>query len=117
MKTVIKLLIAAAIVNAAYRGGSVAMKYFQFKDTVERMVLFGQSESVGELNSQILEEAEKQSVPLDSDGVSVTRDGARTVADVAYSETVELFPRYFYPVDFSFTAEAFGLAGTSGARR
>jgi hypothetical protein len=81
------------------------------------MVLFGQSETVGDLTNQILEEAIKREVPLDSEGVTVTREGARTVADVSYTESVEVFPRVYYPVTFDFSAEAFGLAGaTSGAR-
>jgi hypothetical protein len=32
---------------------------------------------------------------------------------VKYTENIELFPRYFYPVDFSFSAEAYGVAGAS----
>ena len=52
----------------------------------------------------------------DSDDVMVRREGARTVADVSYTDTVELFPRFSYPVNFSFTAEAFGVAGAPGPR-
>jgi hypothetical protein len=55
-------------------------------------------------------------VPLEEDGLTVSREGGRTVADVAYSESVEVFPRFFYPVEFSFTAEAFGVAGASSGR-
>ena len=111
MKTLIKLIIAAVIINSVYRCGSVAFRYYQFKDETQRMVLFGQGETVGTLTDQILEEAAKRSVPLDSDGLSVSRQGGRTVADVSYSERVEVFPRFFYPVEFKFSAEAFGVAG------
>jgi hypothetical protein len=118
MKTVIKLLIAAVIINAAYRCGSVALRYYQFKDQVQQMVLFGQNESAGELTNQILAEAMRRDVPLESDGLSVNREGARSVADVSYTESVEVFPRFFYPVTFTFSAEAFGLAGApSGAKQ
>jgi hypothetical protein len=117
MKLLIKLLVAALIVNAAYRCGTVAWRYYQFKDEVQKMVLFGQSNTVGELTSQILEEATKRSVPLDPDGLTIMREGGRTVADVNYSDTVEPFPRYRYPVKFSFSAEAFGLAGAPGPPR
>ena len=116
MKTVIKLIIAAVLVNAAYRGGSVFLKYYQFKDETQQMILFGQAEPVAQLTKQILDEASKREVPLDDDGVTVTREGARTLAEVSYNESVELFPRWFYPVDFSFSAEAYGVAGASGAR-
>jgi hypothetical protein len=116
MKTVIKLVIAALLVNAAYRSGSAFLKYYQFKDETQQMILFGQGQSVSELTRQILGEATKREVPLDEQGVTVSREGARTVAEVAYTEGIELFPRYVYPMDFSFSAEAYGVAGASGAR-
>jgi hypothetical protein len=116
MKTLIKLIIAAVLVNAAYKSGSVFLKYYQFKDETQQMILFGQAQTVTELTRQILGEATKREIPLDEDGVSVTREGARTVAEVAYTDSVEVFPRYFYPVDFSFSAEAFGLAGAPPIR-
>ena len=116
MKTVIKLVIAALIVNAAYRSGSAFLKYYQFKDETQQMILFGQGQSVSQLTRQILDEASTREVPLDEEGVTVTREGARTVAAVAYTESIELFPRYFYPVEFSFNAEAYGVSGAPGPR-
>ena len=116
MKTIIKLIIAAVLVNAAYQSGSVFLKYYQFKDEIQQMILFGQAESVTDLTRQILGEAMKRDVPLDEDGLMVNREGARTVAEVSYTEPVELFPRWQYPVEFSFSAEAYGVAGATGAR-
>src|SRR6185503_3438069 len=113
MKTVIKLIIAAVLVNAAYRSGSVFLKYYQYKDETQQMILFGQAETIPALTSQILAEAMKRDVPLNEDGITVTRQGMRTVAEVAYTEAVEVFPRYVYPVAFSFNAEAYGVAGAS----
>ena len=117
MKTLIKLIIAAVVVNAAYRGGSTYLKYYQFKDETQQMILFGQAEQVGDLTKQILGEATKRDVPLDADDVMVTREGTRTLAEVSYTENVEIFPRYFYPVSFSFNAEAYGVAGATGPTR
>jgi type III secretion system FlhB-like substrate exporter len=117
MKTLIKLIIAAVVVNAAYRGGSAYLKYYQFKDETQQMILFGQAEPVATLTKQIIGEAAKRDVPLDEDDVMVTREGTRTVAEVSYTENVEIFPRYFYPVAFSFNAEAYGVAGASGPPR
>jgi hypothetical protein len=116
MKTLIKLLVAAVVVNATFRCGSVALKYYQFKDETQQMILFGQGASVTDLTRQILGEAMKREVPLDEEGVEVSREGARTVAEISYTESIEVFPRYFYPMDFSFSAEAYGVAGATGAR-
>ena len=63
MKTLLKLIVAAVVVNAAFHGGSAYLKYYQFK--------------------------------------------------VSYTENVEVFPRYFYPVSFSFNAEAYGVPGAT----
>jgi hypothetical protein len=116
LKTLIKLAIAAVFVNAAYRAGTVFLKYYQFKDETQQMVLFGQAEPLAQLTSQILEEAMKRDVPLAEDDLTVKREGARTVAEVSYTDNVELFPRFTYPVDFSFSAEAFAVAGAPGPR-
>jgi type III secretion system FlhB-like substrate exporter len=117
LKTLIKLVIAVVLINAAYRAGTVFLKYYQFKDEIDQIVLFGQAEAAPQLKSEILQEATKRDVPLDEDDVMVRREGARTVADVSYADTVELFPRFIYPVKFSFSAEAFAVAGTPGPRR
>lgn len=116
MKTLIKLIIAAVIVNAAYRAGSTYLKYYQFKDETAQMILFGQAETLPDLKRQIVGEAMKRDVPLEEDDVMVTREGTRTLAEVSYTENVEVFPRYLYPVNFSFSAEAYGVAGATGAR-
>ena len=116
MKTLIKLIIAAVVVNAAYRGGSAYLKYYQFKDETQQMILFGQAEPAATLTKQILGEAAKRDVPLDEEDVMVTREGTRTVAEVSYTDNIEVFPRYFVPVNFSFNAEAYGVAGATGAR-
>jgi hypothetical protein len=117
MKTLVKLLIGVALVNAAWRSGNVALAYYQFKDETEQIVLFGQGQPVEELTRQILSEASKRSLPVDSENVQVMREGGRTVADVKYTQSVELFPSYQYPVNFAFSAEAFGIAGAGSGTR
>ena len=84
MKTVIKLIIAAVLVNAAFQSGSVFLKYYQFKDETQQMILFGQAETITALTSQILSEAMKPDVPLNDDGVTVNRQGMRTVSEVRW---------------------------------
>ncbi len=117
MKSLIKILIAVVIVNALYRCGTVALAYYQLKDEAQQMVLFSQGQTVSELSQQILDEAAKRSVPLQEEGLTVRREGARTVAEAAYTQSVELFPRYFYPVKLSFTVEAYGFGGAAPPTR
>jgi hypothetical protein len=106
MGTIIKLLIAAAIVNAVVRAGSVAIDYYQFKDATQQIVLFGGQATIDDLRGEILRKATNFDVPLKPDALTVRRDGSVTVADARYTQPVELFPGYRYPVDFSFSVDA-----------
>ena len=107
LKTILKLLIALAILNAAGRGAVAAFSYYQFRDATEQLVLFGARTPPSQLQDQILTRAAEYDLPVAPDGVVVQREGARTWAEVAYTQPIEFFPRYVYPVDFSFSVDAF----------
>ena len=109
MKTIIKLLVAAAILNAVVRGGMAAARYYELKDATEQLLTFGSNETTTALHNQILTKAGELFLPVQPENVEVHRQGTRTVAQVAYSQPVEFFPNYRYPVDFSFTVDAFSV--------
>ena len=114
MKTVIKLLIALAIINATARGGLAAAKYYQLKDQSQELVTFGGNIQPGELQDQIVAKAEALQLPLTSDDVEVTRQGMHTTATAAYTQSVEVFPNYKYPIKFQFTVDGINMgAGIS----
>jgi hypothetical protein len=114
MKTIIKLLIALAIINATARVGLAAAKYYQLKDQSQELVTFGGNVQPGELQDQIVAKAEALQLPLNSDDVEVTRQGLHTTATAAYTQSVEVFPNYDYPIKFQFTVEGINMgAGVS----
>jgi hypothetical protein len=113
MKTLIKLLIAAAIINATVRAASAAWTYYQFKDAAEQTVIFGYGATTGQLHEQIMRRAVELQVPLEPQNLQVTRDGPRTLAEASYRQPVELFPRYTYVVPFSFTVDALAVNPTT----
>jgi hypothetical protein len=114
MKTIIKLLIALAIINATARVGLAAAKYYQLKDQSQELVTFGGNVQPGELQDQIVAKAEALRLPLTSDDVEVTRLGLHTTATATYTQSVELFPNYKYPIKFQFTVEGINMgAGVS----
>jgi hypothetical protein len=117
VKTIIKLLIAAAIVNATARVGMAAARYYQLKDQSQELVTFGGNAVPGELQNEILLKAEELQLPLASDDILVTREGLRTTASAAYTDSVELFPNYKYPIRFQFKVEGvnMGAGVTPGA--
>lgn len=107
MKTIIKLVIAAALINALFHGGEAAWRYYQFKDATEQLIVFGSQEHTTELHNRIVAKAEALRVPLRPENVTIHRQGTRTSVDAAYTQPVEYFPNQVYPVDLKFSIEAF----------
>ena len=106
MKTLLKLLIAAAMLNATARAAMAAWEYYQFKDAAQQSIVFGGRATTGQLHDQILRRGQELELPIQPEQIAVTRDGARTLAEVSYTQAVELFPRYHYPFNFSFKVDA-----------
>ena len=109
MRTLLKLVVAAAIVNAAARGGAAAWSYYQLKDAAQQTVVFGANATPEQLHGQIMRRAAEYEVPLQPQDLAVTRDGARTVAEGAYTQEIELFPRYVHPFTFTFRVDAMAI--------
>jgi calcineurin-like phosphoesterase len=109
VKTIIKLLIALAIINATARVGLAAAKYYQLKDQSQELVTFGGNVLPGELQNQILEKAEALQLPLNFDDIEVTREGLHTSASASYTQSVEVFPNYKYPIRFQFRVEGINM--------
>ena len=113
MKTIIKLLIVIAILNAVARVGLAVARYYELKDEAQELLTFGAQASTNEIQNQIMEKAASLALPVDPDDVSVTRDGLRTFATASYTEPIEVFPSYQYPVTFNFSVEGLALGRSS----
>ncbi len=111
MKTIIKLAIAVALANAAVRAGMVAMAYYQLKDAAQQEVTWGGRIPPAELAKHVLEKAEELNVPLEPEGVAATRNDSTTVISVDYTQPVELFPSFVYPVDLAFEVQGRTMTG------
>ena len=113
MKTIIKLLIAIAVLNGVVRLGLAEAKYYQFKDQSQQLVTFGEEAPVGELQNQIMERATALELPIAFEDIEVTREGQYTRATATYTQAVEVFPNYTYPMTFHFSVEGIKFAGNS----
>jgi len=109
MKTFLKLLLAAIVINAAVRGGLAAKRYFEFKQAAQEAVLFGADTPVTDLRQIIIERARVLNLPIGADNVKVNRQGGRTWADASYRQSIEVFPNQQYPVDWSFSVEGYSM--------
>jgi len=113
VKTIIKLLIVAAIINGVVRVGLAGMKYYQLKDETEQLITFGANTTPNDLQNHIIGKAEQLEVPVDPNDIIVTRDGLHTFATVSYTQPVEVVPSYIYPIKFHFTTDAISMGGLS----
>ncbi len=109
MKTIIKILIAVAVLNAVARSGKVAMDYFELKDAMQQVLTFGAQTSTTLIRNGILAKAEELRLPVLAENVTVRRQGVRTTADVHYTQPVELFPRFIYPLELDLSVDVVSL--------
>src|SRR5688572_19610150 len=109
MRTIAKLLVVVAILNATARAAMAAWTYYQFKDAAQQTLIFGASATTEQLHELILRRAVELELPVEPQNLEVTRDGPRTRARASYTQPVELFPRYSYPFDFTFAVDALAV--------
>ena len=102
MKTVLKIVIAVALLNAVVRGADSVWNYYQLKDAAERALLFGSQRTSQQLHAQIMERAEELQLPLEPEDLRVRWGTGRRIAEASYTQSVEFLPNYAYPVKFSF---------------
>ena len=100
MKTIIKILIAIAILNASARVGMAAASYYQLKDSSQELVTFGAQTTPADIRTHILQKARILNVPLGAGDLEVTRDGLHTTAKASYTQGVEVFPDGLRPIDW-----------------
>ena len=109
MKTILKLLLAGIVINAAFHGGTAAMHYYKFREAAQQAVLFGASATPTDIRRQIVARGQELQLPIKLENVMVRRQGGRTWADAAYEHKVEFFPNQTYPLDFAFSVEAHSM--------
>jgi hypothetical protein len=92
MGTIIKLFIAAIVINAAAQIGLTELKYYQFQDAVHEVMLFAANASDADIVKQVLGVAEEHDVNIDASDVTVSRPRGEIRVDVSYNEDVTLVP-------------------------
>jgi hypothetical protein len=111
VKTIIKILIAVAILNAAVHVGMVYSTYYQMKDAALQLVTFGERTAPADIQSQLIQKAAELKVPVNPDDVTVHREAQHTTASMAYTQPAEVFPNYQYPLNFRFSVDAYSMSG------
>jgi hypothetical protein len=116
MKTLIKLLIAAAIVHASWKGGSAYWRFYQLKDAAQDAALFGASKSPAEIRNSVVEAANELNLPVDPDKVAVRRQPNHTYVNTSYVERIEVLPSFFYPWQFNLNVDVLTMTAPRDAQ-
>ena len=105
MKTLLKLLLVAAVINAAYRGGMAELNYSRFQDSIRSILALSTKTSVEEVREQVLRRAAELELPVSPERLELSRTGVTTTLKVSYHVDVEVFPGIKYPRDYSISEE------------
>lgn len=110
VRTGIKLLIAALVLNAAYRVGMAYWQHYQFQDAVQRMAQFTErAVTADEIRLGVLELAAEQQIPLDPATLNITRAPRRIEVEAGYTRELEVLPGYRYPWPFDLSVAVLTL--------
>ena len=117
IKTILALLFVLIVLNAVGRVGFAVWDYYQLKDEAERQIVFGARSTTDDIRRRILAKAEELELPLEPADLYVARENQRTTVDGYYVQPVEVFPNLIYPMELSFSVDAFTVEGAAPIRR
>ena len=110
MKTVIKLLVAAVVLHAAWRVGSAYLTYYRFEDRLQQAAQFGGTRPVAEVRDQAVKVANELAVPIEPDSIIVAKTDREISIDATYVDQLQVFPGYYYPWEFKVSVNAWTRA-------
>lgn len=105
IRTLIKLLLLAVVVNAGIKTVPAFWTYYKFRDAVEETAKYSSRRTKEEVASRVLQIAARMDVPLDPSQLRVTKHQARTRIVARYNTVLEPFPTKTYPWDFQIDVE------------
>jgi hypothetical protein len=108
IKKLLSLVVFLLLVNAGFRLGLAFFHDQQFNDAVREIALFGAGKPDEALKLQVMDAANRNSVPLEPEYIEITRRSVvvpndKVVIKVSYAEMIELAPGYARRVDFTYT--------------
>ena len=113
IKTVIKLAIAALVINASWQLFNAYWPHYKFKDAVNFTTQYRGAKSDDQVRAQIMELALQYDIPVSDQDVQLRREDKHTIVDVSYLRPVELAPGWKYPWPFTLHVDTFTVAPTT----
>ena len=102
MTTIIKLVIAGALLIAAFQGARVILSNYQFEDDVEQALLFAPNASDEDVIQKVLVLAEEYGLPVAAEDIAISERASDRIVDITYTTNVAFIPGIItQPVKFS----------------
>lgn len=101
MKTIIKLVVALAVIAAAFNAGMAVFTDYRFQDAVHEGLLFNPRAERKEVVDMVQKAAAEYGVPIDESGITVSNTGPELRVDMSYTKNVVLIPGV-YSIDWNF---------------
>ena len=118
LKLLVKLAVAAAIANAAWRLGSAYLQFYRFQDAAVQLVQFAGDRPIADIRGRVLVLAGQYDIPLGEDALVVRKNELNhTIIDGNYETPVELFPGYKRQFTFSPHVDVFYVPGAAPPSR
>lgn len=95
MKTLIKMAVAAVVLNAVVQAGLAQWRFYQFEDAVEQAALFSSKLTEEQLAAQVFAEAERRGLPVEASAIEVRMTTLEASVRLRYVEPVTLVPRTY----------------------
>jgi len=92
MRTLLKLLLAAAVLYVAWRFGQSYWCFYQFEDGVQQAAQFAFKQDEAEVRSQVVSIGSRLGLTIDPDAVSVRKTMSEITVDLAYVDQVPILP-------------------------
>jgi hypothetical protein len=92
MTTIIKLVLALALLTAAFQGARATMSNYQFEDAVEQALLFAPNSTDAEVVQQVLTLAEEYDLPVEADNIVISERASDRIVDITYTTNVAFIP-------------------------
>jgi len=105
MKLLIKLLVAALVVNAGYRVGSEYVTHIAFRDAIRNAATYKTTDDA-DLRREIMELSVEHAVPLVEHDLKIVREDRHVVIEGRYEKPIEVVPTFRYRWPFSWTIDA-----------
>ncbi len=92
MTTIIKLVLAFALLTAAFQGARATLSNYQFEDAVEQALLFAPDGTDDELTQQVLTLAAENGLPVEAEDITISVRASDPIVDISYTMDVAFIP-------------------------